>query len=52
MSDFRLCFCGCPEDCHDDSGRCIYCSSDDCGGFTYDEEGTIMALVEPPPDVQ
>jgi hypothetical protein len=27
----------------------MYCLEDDCGGFTYDEESTIMALCQPDP---
>jgi hypothetical protein len=47
----RLCYCGCREEEHREDGSCMYCFEDDCGGFTYDEESTIMALCEPPPDV-
>lgn len=48
---FRLCFCGCPKTNHRWDGSCMYCFSEDCPGFEYDEESTIMALCEPPPDV-
>jgi hypothetical protein len=39
-----LCGCGCMRADHDDSGRCMYYFEDDCGGFTYDEESTLLAL--------
>lgn len=44
-TDIRLCSCGCNEQEHDDHGRCCYCGPEDCGGFTYDEESSLMALV-------
>jgi hypothetical protein len=40
----RLCACGCSEAEHDEAGRCVYCGSEDCGGFTYDEDATIVML--------
>jgi len=42
--DLRLCCCGCSEAEHDGAGRCRFCGSEDCGGFTYDEEATCIAL--------
>ena len=48
---FRLCYCGCEARQHREDGSCMYCFPDDCQGFEYDEEATIMALCEPPPDV-
>jgi hypothetical protein len=41
QAEFDLCGCGCWRSEHDDSGRCRYCF--DCEGFTYDEEGTVLA---------
>ena len=41
----RLCACGCWEQEHDEAtGRCAFCSEADCDGFTYDDEGTVIAL--------
>ena len=45
---FQLCYCGCRYEEHRADGSCMYCFEDDCGGFEYDEESTIMALCEPP----
>lgn len=50
-ADRRMCYCGCWEEEHRADGTCKYCFEDDCAGFEYDEEGTIMALCEPDPDV-
>jgi hypothetical protein len=41
----RLCSCGCWETEHDPSGICHFCGPDDCSGFTYDEEATLIAQV-------
>ena len=41
----RLCACGCLEAEHDATGRCLFCGSEDCGGFTYDPEGTLLLAV-------
>lgn len=40
----RLCACGCAETEHDDAGRCVFCGDEGCQGFTYDDEGTVLAL--------
>lgn len=39
----RLCSCGCPEENHGLSS-CDFCSAEDCQGFTYDHESTMLAL--------
>lgn len=50
--NYKLCFCGCTWQEHDETtGKCLYCFEDDCGGFEYDEEGTVCALALMPPDV-
>lgn len=42
--DIRLCHCGCNESSHTLRG-CRYCSRDQCDGFVYDEEATILSCV-------
>ena len=40
---YELCACGCEKESHNtQAGRCRFC--EECDGFTYDEEGTIMSL--------
>jgi hypothetical protein len=42
---YELCCCGCTRDEHDEvTGLCRYCTTEDCGGFTYDETATVIAL--------
>jgi hypothetical protein len=45
--DLRLCACGCSAAEHDDAGRCRFCGAEDCCGFTYDEEMTMLAVAAP-----
>lgn len=40
----RLCACGCDEQEHHESGRCMFCGPEDCQGFTYDEETTLLVI--------
>jgi hypothetical protein len=46
--DVYLCTCGCFEADHKLSGECCYCGPEDCGGFTYDEDATLLYLAGPP----
>lgn len=45
--DIRICGCGCAEDEHDPSGICHFCGPDECGGFTLDEEASLLAATLP-----
>jgi hypothetical protein len=43
-SQWDLCFCGCTRAEHDEqTGMCLYCFEDDCGGFEYDHDSTVIA---------
>lgn len=43
-SQWDLCYCGCTRAEHNaTTGRCEYCFEEDCGGFTYDHEMTVLA---------
>src|SRR3990167_401195 len=42
IDQFRMCHCGCPEDEHGVSGRCLHCG--ECESFEFDEEGTLAML--------
>ena len=44
---WHVCGCGCTRAEHDKvTGKCLYCFEDDCGGFEYDEEATVIAATE------
>lgn len=46
--EIRLCGCGCDASDHTLPARvCRYCGPEECGGFTYDEEASILALILP-----